>query len=240
MKIIHVLPGDSLVNAFQSTNVEGEILICRECLIEGEIQSSNLDEFWKIREKFINDIYHQDNYRQQIVSELEKLQNFDENTEVNLWFEYELFCQVNMWFCLYLLKHTKAQVYRVEPIVRNGNDAWSGFGNLPVEDLQQCFAKRTKFNKEDLALGVELWKAYQSRNLTNLANLAHTKSDCFPYLEIVCEAEIEKSFRPQKLLRTIISNGETKFDEIFRQFSKQEGVYGFGDAQLKKIYQDLL
>lgn len=240
MKIIHILPGDSLVETFKNTNIEGEIVVCRECLIEGEIQSENLYEFWKIREKFINDNYGDANYQNKVAAELKKLQWLDEDTEVNLWFEYELFCQTNMWFCLYLLNQTKAKLYRVEPIVRNGKNVWAGFGKLEAEDLRQCFAKRIKISKVDLALGANLWKAYQSRNLVELASLSQIESDCFPRLKEVCKAEIEKSHRPQTALREIISSGETDFSRIFDQFNQKEGVYGFGDAQLKRIWQNLL
>ncbi len=39
---IHVLPGDSLVETFNKSDIEGEIIGCRECLIEGDAQAKNL------------------------------------------------------------------------------------------------------------------------------------------------------------------------------------------------------
>lgn len=239
---IHVLPGDSLIETFNQTSIEGEIIVCRECLIEGELQSANLDEFWKIRENFIAQNYdeNKENYRQNVVGEFEKLKNLNIEDEVNLWFEYELFCQTNMWFCLYLLMETKSKVFRVQPIVRNEKDAWKGFGGLDKEDLQECFAARTRFSEEDLSLGTNLWTAYQNKDYAKLSELSQTKSKCFPKLKEVCEAEIEKQIRPRKTLQKLIAGGETNFSVIFKQFSEKEGVYGFGDSQVKRIYNEVI
>lgn len=239
---MHVLAGDSLVGTFKQTNIEGEFVVCRECLIEGELESANLSEFWKIRANFIAQNYdeNEENYQRNVIDEFEKLQNLNNEDEVNLWFEYELFCQTNMWFCLYLLKQTKSKVFRVQPVVRNEKNVWKGFGDLGKEDLQKCFAARTIFSEEDLALGRNLWVAYRNKNYEELTELAQTKSNCFPKLKEVCAAEIEKQNRPNKTLREIISGGETNFSEIFKLFSEKEGVYGFGDSQVERIYKEII
>ncbi len=237
----HVLPGDSLVETFSECKIEGEIIVCRECLIEGDVGGKTLAEFWQIRSEFIDENYGDaaEIYYQKVVGEFEKLQNITDKDEVYLWFEYELFCQVNMWFCLSLLKHSKAKVYRVAPVVRNEKNIWKGFGDLFEEDLRRCFAKRTKFTESDLKLGADLWEAYRNKDYTKLIILSVKESACFPQLVAVCEAEIEKKKRPVKALNSIISSGETNFGNIFKRFSEREGVYGFGDAQVKRIYDTI-
>lgn len=234
----HVLPGDALAEDFKKTNIDGEIIVCRECLIEGEVKAESLEEFWQTRAAFIGKTYDadEDDYLKNVVAEFEKLQNVTDNSEINLWFEYELFCQANMWFCLSLLQNKKAKIFRVAPTVRTEKDVWKGFGRLSPEDLEKCFVERTEFSAEDVLLGAKLWKAFQEKDYEALKHLGETKSVCFPRLKEVCQAEIEKQTRPQKVLREIISRGETDFSKIFVRFGELEGVYGFGDAQLKNIY----
>ena len=241
MKIMHVLPGDSMVESFKKTNIDGEFVVCRECLIEGELHGVDLAEFWEVRAKFIGENYggSEDDYRRNVAAELEKLQNLPQQTVVNLWFEYELFCQTNMWFCLFLLRQTLAEVYRVQPIVREKSEVWKGFGGLDKEDLQKCLAAKTKFSEVDLMLGANLWEAYRIKDFTKLASLGKTKSECFPKLNEVCEAEIEKQSRPQKTVQKIISSGETDFNVIFTRFGETEGVYGFGDSQIKRMLSEI-
>ena len=237
---IHVLPGDSLAKILKETKIKGEAVICRECLIEGEVQAENLDEFWSVRADFIKAAYGEniDNYFIKVAGEFEKLKNLSPDTEVNLWFEYELFCQVNMWFCLDLLEKSKAAIYRVAPIVRTEQEVWQGFGGLNSEDLQICYEQKVRFGKEDILLGATLWSAYQKGDYEKLEQLSETKSACFPYLKEVCKAEIEKNFQPRKVLKEIAESGLTDFDEIFPEFSHRAGIYGFGDAQVKRIMQE--
>lgn len=239
---IHVLPGDSLVETFQKTNIEGEIIICRECLIDGDLSADNLEDFWRVRENYLSENYSEveKSYEANVKSEFEKLSNVSEADEVYLWFEYELFCQANMWFCLYLLENSEAKVFRVEPIVRNEKDIWKGFGGLGANELQKCFSERKKISDEDLKFGADLWKAFQDRDFEQLQNLSKSKSECFPYLEAVCEAATEQEVRPKETVRKIIEGGETDFGKVFRKFNETEGVYGFGDLQVKKIYEEIV
>ncbi len=238
---MHILPGDSLVETFKETNIEGEIIVCRECLIDGNLSAENLEDFWRIRENYLSKTYIEveNQYKINVKSEFEKLLNVPKNIEVNLWFEYELFCQANMWFCLYLLQDCEAKIYWVEPIVRNSEDIWKGFGGLNKNNLEECFEARKKFSNEELKLGAELWESFQSKDFDKLRNLSPSESKCFPYLKEVCEAAIEKETRPKEVLRKIIADGESDFGKIFSKFNETEGIYGFGDLQVKKIYDEL-
>lgn len=238
---IHVLPGDALAESFRTSGIEGDVVVCRECLIEGALKAESLDDFWRVRAEFIDAAYGdaENSYLQNVAGEFKKLIKLAEGGEVNLWFEYELFCQVNMWFCLFLLSEKETEIYRVAPAVRSKRDIWKGFGRLEKEDLQKCFRERIKFTGADILLGKDLWKAYQDKDFDQLNQLSRTNSDCFPKLKEVCAAEIEKHTRPKKTLEKIISAGETDFGKIFEQFASVEGVYGFGDAQVKRILQEI-
>jgi hypothetical protein len=238
---IHVLPGDALAESFRESHIEGEIIICRECLIEGDLKAASLDDFWRVRAEFISQTYsgNVDSYARDVAGEFEKLVKNAEGNEVNLWFEYELFCQVNLWFCLWLLWDKNVRFYRVAPVVRNENDLWKGFGGLSAEELQNCFEQRIEFSKEDVQLGKSLWKAFCFRDFEGLRMLSRRESKCFPYLKEVCEAAIVMKTRPKKALENIISAGETDFGRIFEKFVEAEGVYGFGDAQVKRILQEI-
>ncbi|HEY0427663.1 MAG TPA: DUF1835 domain-containing protein [Pyrinomonadaceae bacterium] len=248
---IHVLPGDSLVESFKKTNIEGEIVVCRECLIDGDVGGEELEDFWRARANFINLYYGEDeySYMENVAAELEKLIYTPPQTQINLWFEYELFCQANMWFCLYLMERylselsmpdeEAVEIYRVAPVVRGEDEIWKGFGRLESEDLQKCFEQRIKFGEADILLGKDLWESYRKKDFDKLRRLSLTGSECFPKLKEVCEAEIEKQFRPKETLRKIVSGGESDFVKIFEKFAAEEGVYGFGDLQVQRLLQEI-
>ena len=237
----HVLPGDSLRPEFQKTEIEGNVIICRECLISGDVDADSLPEFWDQRARFILSAFGEDDieYHEKVADELARLIDLDEGTEVNLWFEYELFCGVNMWFCLYLLQEADAEIYRVEPLVLTAEDRWKGFGGLDSEALTACFEGRKKMTPEDVALGADLWNAYRHADHSRLRELSKVNSESFPCLEEVCEAAINKETRPLEILHDIRAEGFKTFPEIFPEFVSRAGEYGFGDVQIRYMLEKI-
>ena len=113
---LHFLPGDAQVKEFRESGIGGETLVCRECLVEGDLSGADLNEFFENRAAFINDTFQGDRtaYEERVASQFRRLLELDDRAQVNLWFEYELFCSVNMWLCLDLLANTAAAVYRTD------------------------------------------------------------------------------------------------------------------------------
>ncbi len=238
---IHVLSGDSLVEPFKKTDIEGEMIVCRECLIDGDLKENSLDEFWDVRDKYLSRSFVKpDNfYKEKVKGEFDKLLANTDGSEINLWFEYELFCQVNLWFCLSLLSDKNCEIYTVYPIIKDEKDIWKGFGWLNVDELKESFEQRTKLSKEDILLGAKLWKAFQNKDFHELKELTKTKSKSFPTLKEVGKAACEIETRPLEALKEIMKNGETDFGIVFQEFNKREDIYGFGDLQVKKIFDHL-
>jgi hypothetical protein len=235
--IYHVLPGDAIVEEFKKAGIDGEPLICRECLIVGDADAETLHEFWEQRARFIMSEYGEDEieYYDKVAEQLSKLLDLTADDEVDLWFEYELFCSVNMWFCLSLLSQTDATVYRVEPAVLSREDRWSGFGKLSASDLKKCFDQRTKLTPDDLTLGTALWNAFRTYDYDRLTHLSTASSAAFPYLAEVCAAATEKDTRPAEIIAEIEFEGKKDFDEILAEFTRRAGVFGLGDLQVQRL-----
>jgi hypothetical protein len=235
--VMHVLPGDSLVEEFRKTNIGGDVIVCREALISGPIDADSLDEFWQRRARFILSEYGEDEieYHEKTAAGLNKLTELESDDEVNLWFEYELFCSVNLWFCLSLLNETGATIYRVEPIGLDEDKRWDGFGHYVADDLKACFEMRHKLTQSDAYLGAQLWNAYRQKDVLKLKELAKTDNAAFPCLSEVVAAANEQDIQPLEILRTITSKGEADFGKIFSEFKKRAGVYGFGDLQVQRL-----
>ena len=237
----HVLPGDAVAGVFKEAKIDGEMIVCREVFVTGPIDAKSIVEFWDERAKFILAEYGEDEivYHETVADELAKLGDLTEDDEVYLWFEYELLCSVNMWFCLWLLSETGASVYRVEPIGLAVDSRWDGFGKFEADDLRACYEMRTKLSGEDVALGAALWQAYRSKDFDKLKELSKGATDAFPYLTEVVAAAILQDSEPLAVVRAITSGGETDFGKIFAEFKKRAGVYGYGDLQLQRIIDGL-
>jgi len=235
--IYHVLPGDAQVEAFRKTGLEGELIVFREALITGPIDAADANEFWDKRAQFVLAEYGEDviEYHEKVADLIDRLSDVDSGSEVSLWFEYELFCSVNMWYCLSALQGSGARVFRVAPINASPDDVWKGFGSHKAEDLLACLEARTQFSAEDIKTGSELWRAYAERDGKRLRDLGEYRSPCFPFLREVCDAAADIETRPAEIVRELQAGGFDTLEAVFPKFQEVAGVYGFGDLQVEKL-----
>ena len=239
---VNVLPGDSLVEQFNKTQIDGEVIVCRECFVDGDLKAAGLEEFWNVRDSYLSGAFDKpdDFYEEKVKNEFIKLWNLADGNTINLWFEYELFCQVNLWFCIWLLRNTEADFHLVYPQLDSQKDIWKGFSFLDVKKLKKSFDNRIKLNHDDIFLAIQLWEAFQNRDFEKLTELGKTESKSFPSLKEVVEAAIAIDTRPKESLKKIIDDGNTDFGQVFGIFNEVEAVYGFGDLQVKKIFDKIV
>lgn len=235
-KIFNITNGDCLAEQLKETTISGEMIICREALVAGSLQAENLDVFWKVRSEFIAENYGdtKENYSRKVVSECNKIMQIPEDSEVYLWFEDDLFCQVNMWFCLTLIpKDKNINIYRIFPKASKENQ-WKGFSDSHRFDLEETLTSKVLFKQKDLELGLNLWEAYQSNHQNKLKQLSEIQSDCFRFLpELIATYQ---NINPEVFIQNLIQKGITDFSEVFEKFRDELGIFGFGDLQVKLIY----
>ncbi len=155
MPTYHILNGDCLAEQLKETNLHGEVIIFRECLVEGNLAANDLKEFWQTRATYLSETYEVpvDTYFPKPLAEFEKLHVVPDHFEVCLWFEHDLFCQANRWFVLSLLaERTNLQVFSVDPPLKEGAHTWEGFGVATTEGLRAAYASRQQLSTEDLQL----------------------------------------------------------------------------------------
>ena len=240
-KQYHILNGDALREQFPE-NLTGEVIIARECLVDGDVIGSDLDTLFRTRAQFISnnyDGYSVQDYFKETVPEFLKIQRIPANADINLWFEDDLFCQVNFWFVAHLLSKTAGdnQVFLVRPKAHNQY----GFGALSKTELISSYDNRLAL--VDLNKIASLWTSYQNDDTGELIKRAQELEDIYPFILPAVEAHIERISkdgnmgRPTQALITIIKELKTEeFAPVFREFSLRESIYGFGDLQVKRLF----
>jgi len=116
---IHILNGDALLERFPFDTPD--VIVARECLVDGDVSSAHqvasldgggdasldtsLDAFFQIRASFLQKQYgiSPDEYAASTIAEFWKIREIPPESDINLWFEEDLFCQVNFWFCCTLI-----------------------------------------------------------------------------------------------------------------------------------------
>ena len=246
--IYHILNGDALAHSFPDAYIEGEIIVVREALIDGDLTGDTLLDFWQSRARFLG--VSESEYQKMVVTEFKKIIGAPQNSEFNLWFEYDLFCQVNMWFVLSLINDlpVKKKVFAAytSHLKKSDLQFWNGFGPANSDELKACYAHRILLDEKDLDFGNALWKAYKSGDLKQLENLSTTPPQGFPYLHEVVKAHLDRfpkdgsKGRPEEVIEDITKNISTDFHKVCGEFWKRESIYGFGDTQLKSLYDKVM
>lgn len=240
----NILNGDSLKERFPK-KIKGEIYIARECLVDGNVNFTTNEELFEQRSNFVSKNFSEftkEDYFNYTVSQFNSISNLPKNSEINLWFEDDLFCQVNLWFIFTLLK-SEQTLYLIRP---KKNSPYS-FGHMTQEELIFSFHKKTKINKTEFEKLKQLWLNYQKNDIDSLKIISQELNTKFPFLIPVIKAHENRisidnkiSFLEQECL-TLIKKLKTKdFIPFFKAFSNQFGIYGFGDIQVSNIHKEII
>ncbi len=245
--IHHILNGDALCAVFPELNLPGEIIVVREALVTGDLRGNDDAGFWLTRSEYLN--VPLEVYRQQTVSQFEAILSAAPESEFNLWFEFDLFCQVNMWFVLSLIDRLpgRKSVYAVYSSPDDSDPHfWNGFGKATRKQLEISFSSRVRFTTEDVTLGTGLWKAYKENDLVELTRLSRNGPGSFPHLKEVVNAHVDRfpsdgrKGRPEEFIRGLFNDSAPDFKTVLAEFTKKESIYGFGDTQVKELFDQVM
>lgn len=235
-KQYHILNGDHLKSIFPS-ELSGETYVLRECLVDGPVKADDNSTFYNLRATFISEEYkviEPDQYFTSSVNEFEKISTIPEGSEVNLWFEEDLFCQVNFWFaCSLLEKRGKSSsLFWVAPF--EGSEY--SFGNEgPL--LLDMFQKRIEINSDHLSFFSQLWQKFQEGGAITIDDIPTPIIKTYPFLTTVLESlQTLRSGNLQRKVDLLFDDIKNRsFEEIFCEFTKRYPQFGFGDLQIKRL-----
>lgn len=251
---VHILNGDSTVVALKESDILGDIIVWREMLCEGPLSINiGLDEFWNLRYTFFKEELKVSklDYYDKTIKELTKIEDLSNYNEVVLWFEYDLFCQVNLIaLCAYLLKHYRKDItyYLICVGKEKNKENLQTLSDYSPNEYQILYEKRVKLTRHDLLFAKECWEKYVSNNIQELKEFNFNKNGKFNYLQLAIHQQLERyadnnglNQIDYKLVETINSKALTE-KEVVREllnWQKEETVYGFGDLQYFKYLEKL-
>ncbi|HQU73849.1 MAG TPA: DUF1835 domain-containing protein [Calditrichia bacterium] len=237
----HILNGDALQNQFPA-ELPGTQIVARECLVDGDVSGETLADFWANRARFIcscGEELTREDYHRKTVAEFQKIAAIPPEAEIYLWFEDDLFCLVNLWFVNFLLKHYQKpnSLFWVRPPAHNQY----GFGGLTAKELITAFENRLPIRSPGKF--ARLWQHFQSGDSDGLLQAAKTLQGEFPFLMPAVRAYLESlpaggnPGRPARVIGEILDElPEADFATVFREFSRRESIYGFGDLQVQRLF----
>lgn len=251
-KALHILNGDDTLKGFNESGLGGDVLVWREVLSEGPVSKTIDSEFWKMRAEWVGEHFHvpQQEYFEHTVAQLAQLNC--PHQEINLWFEFDLHCQINMLAAMQLLEQqvdlSEKAIYLIAPDSYPGFDDFRGMGQLNGDQLEYLFDGRLQLSEYDFRLAEEAWALYVKGNVAELQNWIDTNPfwGSLHLLKPAMQAHVKRltineaglNYIEQKLL-SIRQGGLVNRAEIYQHFWAEEKIYGMGDKELD-IYLDRL
>src|SRR5438093_1544490 len=101
--MLHIHNGDSSANTLREFGLPGEHFAFQQVLMAGPTPRSLSQEEWReTRAKYLSEAYdlNFEECRSNLVKQEATLRKFTDHDETILWFEHDLFCQINLIYLL--------------------------------------------------------------------------------------------------------------------------------------------
>jgi hypothetical protein len=251
-QMLHIHNGESSAGTLRQSAIQGEQFAFRDALIAGPTPAGVAGEQWRsLRATHLSDSYGVDRKECELdlLGQEEKLSSYAGHDEVVLWFEHDLFCQVNLIYLLDWFNNRELGKTRLSLICIGefpGLEGFRGLGELNVEQLASLFASRHEVTPAELRLASAAWAAYRSPDPIAIEELLDGDTSPLPFLRDALLAHLARFpsvrnglGRIENCALELIDQGLEKFVELFPRFGQVEPVYGLGDFQfwlaLKKM-----
>lgn len=249
---LHITNGDILTQTLKQLDLKGDIVTWNEMLCEGKTTTDvGSESFWRQRFEFLNSTYKvsKKKFIDLTLKEYRNLCNHKKEEEIVLWFEDDLFCQVNMLAVLsWLLKHRKhAHIFLVKLTKRDKNGRIVPLSELSKRELQKCYDNRQLLSEDDIEYADYIWQLYCESNPMRLHNAINDTREAFPFLPDALKAHYRRfpsvknglNFLENRMLEiTSTEHPETREKLIGAMLKNQEN-YGFTDLQYENMSKRL-
>ncbi|NJB69984.1 hypothetical protein GGR42_000446 [Saonia flava] len=250
--LLHITNGDSFTKKLKSLNIDGDVITWREMLCEGKtLTNVGSESFWKTRFEFLNKNYKvsKSKFIELTLKEYRSLCNHKKEDQIVLWFEYDLFCQINMLAVLSWLKsHRKhAQISLVCSGNEDESDKLYGLCELSDEQLHKLYDNRTILTQDDIEYADYVWQLYCSNNPIRLENLGDFDQYQFEHLSGAIQTHLKRfptiknglNEIENRILELAIKEKPLNKKSLMMTILQNQGLYGYGDAQYERIISSL-
>ena len=250
--LLHITNGDIFTQKLKSLKIKGDIITWREMLCEGKtLTNVGSETFWKARFEFLNKNYKVSKSRfiEKTLKEYRSLCNHKQQDKIVLWFEYDLFCQINMLAVLSWLKtHRKyAEISLVCSGKEDETDQMYGLGDLNDEQLQNLYENRLVLTQDDIEYADYVWQLYCSDNPIRLENLGDYQQYQFTYLSDAIANHLKRfpsiknglNHMENNILQLAVDAKPASKKAFLGTILQNQGALGFGDSQYDRAINRL-
>jgi len=241
-EILNIVNGDACINIMKKAQITGDFLPWQDFLHEGAVPANlPLEELSVVRAKFIADygLSRFEEIKKDFESRDEKLKHFHDYDKVVLWFEHDLYDQLQLiqvlsWFAEQNLEETKLTLVATNNYL----------GESSAQQIEKLSDYEIEITKEHFEVATKAWSAFRQETPQKWAELLDESTSILPYLNGAIHRMLEEYPSVEHgLSRTayqallIISNGTTDPLAVFHKCQNLEERKFMGDALFWKILE---
>lgn len=247
---LHITNGSHLTSYLSEVQIEGDILTWHEMLCEGPtIEHINSNEFLNIRTQFLKETYQLEADISKIKNDVQMLENSEKYNEIVLWFEYDLFCHINLMGVINLLlqKEINLPIYLVcSGWIHEDKPVLKGLSELNSKQLLNHYKNKIELTQDDLNLAKTVWHIYNGDD-HNLLKPFIVKDSSFLYLSNCLKAHLQRFPNSKNginelelnILKIIEQNNIKSKHHLLGYALNYQGYYGYGDLQMQRLIDRL-
>ena len=182
---LHVTNGESTANTLRRTGLGGAVLPWQDVLHEGPVQALPRQKLLRERARFLADCGW--GGRQALLSSLERrdrqlLDGLRDDLQVVLWFEHDLYDQLQLLDALALAHGEQAAPELIVIGSFPGKPSFAGLGELTASELETLWPSRRRATPAALDAATRAWAAVQAPEPTTLSEWATSENEHLPFV----------------------------------------------------------
>lgn len=240
LQMLHITNGDSVVSTFRQSRFPGVYLSWADVLHDGPVPDlPTLSALFDVRARAFAD-FGWGKYEQIRAGFAERemlLNTFRKHEEVILWFEHDLFDQLQLlqlldWFSAQDLGKVRLGLIQINSLP--GVPVFHGLGQLSATQLVRLFPLRRTVSAMQLAVGKDVWQAFRAPDPSDLFELTGKEFPEMPFLRAAMIRFFEEypavhdglSRTQRQILRAAEAGARTKRDIYFASRKFEECPWG--------------
>ena len=239
-RMLHITNGTSV--SLRDTRLGGTVIYWNDVLHEGPVPAGmSLNELTRVRERFIAAYYGSSEAEVSFAERNAAMRDCANEDEVILWFEHDLYDQLQLIQILDSLAREAARPARLSMIHTDRYLGW----HTP-EELEARFETRVPVSDEHLEAAQAAWKAFRAPEPTAIEPLARSTNAALPYLAGALERHLQQFpalrngiSRTERQILESIESGLHEFGELFLADQKREERIFMGDCTFRCHLQRL-
>jgi len=248
---LHVANGTSTTDTIKAAGLPGVCSVWADVLHDGPVpEGLSDDDLLLVRARHLAS---SESNVPEVAADLKQwravIDDDESYRELVLWYEHDLFCQLNLIQVLTWIAGRGAARAKVSLICIGsfpGRDSFKGLGELTAGELAPLLHTRQRVTDDQYALAERAWRAFRSSDPRDVEALVSGDTSALPFLAPALRRHLEELpstrdglSRSERRLLNLAANGPIDLWSAFPRMHDDEDAFYILDGCLATLVEDL-